>query len=119
MSKAEILAELPKLTADELAEIQTRLDELTGNDWIDADDGLTDAEKALVEARIETHEKNPETAFPWEEFDVRLKRRLGDGELADADKLALDAALTEYQKNPDAGSTWEDVKARITAKLRR
>lgn len=74
MSKAEILAELPKLTADELAEIQTRLDELTGNGWLDDDDGLTGAEKTLVEARIEAHEKNPKTAIPWEEFDARLKR---------------------------------------------
>ena len=35
MSKVEILAELPKLTAEELAEVQARLDELAGETWLD------------------------------------------------------------------------------------
>ena len=29
-------------------------------------------------ARVEAHEKNPEAAIPWEDFDARLKRRLGE-----------------------------------------
>jgi len=78
MSKAEILAELPKLTAEDRAEIQAKLDELAGDGWLDADDPLTDAEKALIQARVEAHEKNPEAAIPWEDFDARLKRRLGE-----------------------------------------
>jgi len=78
MSKAEILAELPKLTAEDRAEIQAKLDELAGDDWLDADDPLTDAETAVIQARVEAHEKNPEAAIPWEEFDARLKRRLGE-----------------------------------------
>jgi putative addiction module component (TIGR02574 family) len=45
---------------------------------MDADDPLTDADKALIESRIEAHEKNPQTAIPWEEFDARLKQRLGE-----------------------------------------
>jgi len=78
MSKAEILAELPKLTAEDRAEIQAKLDELAGEGWLDGDHPLTDAEKALIQSRIEAYEKNPQTAIPWEEFDARLKRRLGE-----------------------------------------
>jgi putative addiction module component (TIGR02574 family) len=78
MSKAEILAEIPKLTPQEREEIYLKLAELDDNKWMDADDPLTDADKALIESRIEAHEKNPQTAIPWEEFDARLKQRLGE-----------------------------------------
>ena len=78
MSKAEIVEELPKLTPAEREEIRLKLAELDGHDWLDEDDPLTDAEKALIESRIAAHEKNPETAIPWEEFEARLKRRLGE-----------------------------------------
>lgn len=36
MSKAEILAELKKLTRPELAEVQAGLDVLLGDDWIES-----------------------------------------------------------------------------------
>lgn len=78
MSKAEILAEIPKLTPQEREEIYLKLAELDDNKWMDTDDPLTDADKALIESRIEAHEKNPQTAVPWEEFDARLKQRLGE-----------------------------------------
>ena len=78
MSKAEILAEIPKLTPQEREEIYLKLAELDDNKWMDADDPLTDADKALIESRIEAHEKNPQTAVLWEEFDARLKQRLGE-----------------------------------------
>jgi putative addiction module component (TIGR02574 family) len=78
MSKAEIPAEIPKLTPQEREEIYLKLAELDGDKWMDADDPLTDADKALIESRIEAHEKNPQTAIPWEEFDARLKQRLGE-----------------------------------------
>ena len=78
MSKAEILAEIPKLTAQEREEIYLKLAELDGDKWMDADDPLTDVDKALIESRIEAHEKNPHTAIPWEEVDARLKQRLGE-----------------------------------------
>jgi putative addiction module component (TIGR02574 family) len=78
MSKEEIIEELPKLSLEDRAEIQARIEELAGEGWHDADDPLTDAEKALIEARIEEHERNPATAIPWQEFDARLKRRLGE-----------------------------------------
>ena len=54
MSKAEILAELPKLKTEELAEIQARIEELAvyGPDGWLVDDELTDADKRLLEADI-------------------------------------------------------------------
>jgi putative addiction module component (TIGR02574 family) len=77
MSKAEILAELPTLTPQERDEIRLKLAELDGDRWLDDDDPLSDEEKALIEVRIAAHERNPETAIPWEEFKQRLNRRLG------------------------------------------
>ena len=78
MSKAEILEELPRLPPRDLAEIQARIEQLAGEGWLDADDPLNDAQKARIEERIAEHEKKPGTAIPWEEFDARLKRRLGE-----------------------------------------
>ncbi len=78
MSKVEILEELPKLTLAEREEIRLKLAEIDGEEWLDTDDPPTDAEKALLEARLEAHEKNPETAIPWEKFEARLKQRLGE-----------------------------------------
>ena len=78
MSKTEILEELPKLTSAERYEIRLKLAELDGDDWLDDDDPLTDEEKALLESRIEAHEKNPEAAIPWDEVKARINRRLGE-----------------------------------------
>lgn len=78
MSKTEILQELLKLTSQERYEIRLKLAELDGQDWLDDDDPLTDEQKALIESRLEAHEKNPETAIPWEEVKARLNRRLGE-----------------------------------------
>ncbi len=78
MSKAEILAEIPKLTRQEREEIYLKLAEFDDDKWLDADDPLSEADKALIATRIKAHEKNPQTAVPWEEFDAQLKRRLGE-----------------------------------------
>ena len=78
MSKTEILEELPKLTSEERHEIRLELAELDGDGWLDDDAPLTEEQKALIESRIEAHEKNPKTAIPWEELKARLNRRLGE-----------------------------------------
>ena len=75
MSKAEILAELPRLTPEERYEIFVKLNELDRDLWLDRDDPLSEQEKELIETRLEAHEKNPESAIPWEEFKTRLNRR--------------------------------------------
>lgn len=77
MSKTEILEELPKLTAEERFEISLKIAELDGDDWLDDDDPLTEEDKVLIESRIEAHEKNLETAIPWEEVKARLEARFG------------------------------------------
>ena len=81
MSKAEILEELPRLKPEERHEVLEKiyqLERLAEDDWRDTDDPLTVAEKALIESRIVEHDKNPTSAIPWDEFDARLKRRLGE-----------------------------------------
>jgi hypothetical protein len=47
MSKAEILAEIPKLTKEERHEIRVKLAEMDSDGWLDEDDPLSDADKAL------------------------------------------------------------------------
>lgn len=78
MSKAEIVAELPKLTPAERDEVRLKLAEMDGQDWLDEDDPLTESEKALLEARFAAHEADPATAIPWAEYQERLRRRLGE-----------------------------------------
>jgi Putative addiction module component len=75
MTKLEILEELPKLNADERQEIRLRLAELDGDQWLDADDPLTDEEKALLESRIADIERHPEKSIPWEEARKRIESR--------------------------------------------
>ena len=78
MSKAEILAEIPKLTKAEREEIALKLAELDDDGWLDADDPLTDAEKALIEMRVADLEKHPEKSIPWVEAEPRLKALFGE-----------------------------------------
>ncbi len=66
MSKNEILAELPKLRPDELAEVQAKLDELTGDVWLDGGE-LSDADKAALDFELAEYKKNPQAGSTWEE----------------------------------------------------
>lgn len=79
MSKAEILAELPKLTPAELTEIQSRIEDLAthGPDGWATDCDLTEAEKKLIEARLDDLDRRPERSIPWAEAEERLKARFG------------------------------------------
>ena len=66
MSKAEILEELPKLKPEERLEVLEKIYQLEGiaeEAWLDADDPLTDAEKALTDSRLEAHQRDPEGAI--------------------------------------------------------
>ena len=76
MSTTEILNELPKLTRKDREEIRHKLAEIDGDGWIDDDDPLSAADKALLQARIAEHERHPETALSWAAFGAKLKRRL-------------------------------------------
>ena len=76
MSKAEIVAELPKLSPADREEIRLRLAELDGNAWMDEADPLTDAEKALIEARLAAYGKDPESGSSWADVEARIRARL-------------------------------------------
>ena len=76
MSKTEILEELPKLTSEERHEIRLKLAELDDEGWLDNDDPLTDAEKALLEARLAAYEKDPDAGSSWDEVESRIRARL-------------------------------------------
>lgn len=76
MSKTEILEELPKLTSEERHEIRLKLAELDGDGWLDEDDPLTGAEKALLEARLAAYEKDPDAGSLWDEVESRIRARL-------------------------------------------
>jgi hypothetical protein len=75
MTTAEILEELRKLTDAERLEIRLRLAELDGDGWLDADDPLSDEEKALLETRLADIERHPEESIPWEEAKRRIEDR--------------------------------------------
>ena len=76
MSKVEILEELPRLTAQERREIRRKLIELDDDEWLDADDPLTDEEKTLREGRLAAYEKDPDIGASWDEVEARIHARL-------------------------------------------
>jgi putative addiction module component (TIGR02574 family) len=71
MTKTEILAELPKLSPEELA----KLDELVGETWCD-EGNLTDADKSALDARLAEYKKNPNAGSTWEEVMARIEAKL-------------------------------------------
>jgi len=74
MSTAEILDQLPKLTLNELAQVQAKLDELAGEAWLD-DGELSDAEKADLDAALAEYKENPNSGSTWEEVEARIRER--------------------------------------------
>lgn len=69
MSKAEILAELPRLSPTDRAEI---LDQL----WrLEEAASPTETEKALLNEAQTDYEANPSAGKPWREVEARLRRR--------------------------------------------
>jgi putative addiction module component (TIGR02574 family) len=73
MSKADTLAELPKLTAAERQEVRLKLARLDGEAWLDPSDPLTDAEKALLDTRLAASEEDPDAGSSWEEVEARTR----------------------------------------------
>ena len=65
MTFAEIIEELPKLTADERHSIVERALELD-DEWLDADAPLSESEKTLIEARFRELDENPSASIPWD-----------------------------------------------------
>ncbi|MCC6359079.1 MAG: addiction module protein [Phycisphaerales bacterium] len=78
MSQTDLLAEFCKLSPQERYEIRVKLAELDGEGWDDADDPLSPDQRALIDARIEAHDRDPGAAIPWEEMKSRLDQRCGE-----------------------------------------
>lgn len=75
MNKAEILAELPNLNAEELAEVQAKLGEFAGEVWLDAGE-LSDADKAALDMALADYRANPDAGSPWPEVLARIQAKL-------------------------------------------
>lgn len=74
MSKTEILAELPKLTAEERCEVLAKLLALDDTEWLDEGE-LTDDEKRIIIERLDACDRDPNGFVPWAEAEARLKAR--------------------------------------------
>ena len=75
MSKTEILAELARLSPEDLAEVQAKLDELAGESWQDRGE-LTDADKSALNAELSEYQKNRDAGSPWDEVKARVQSKL-------------------------------------------
>ena len=75
MSKAEIIAELPRLSPDDRAEVQAKLDELAAADWQDRGE-LTDADRRVLDAAIAEYQASPDAGSPWANVKARVQDRL-------------------------------------------
>ena len=70
------MAALPQLTPAERQEVRLKLARLDGEAWLDAGDPLTDAEKALLDARLAAYEQDPNAGSSREEVESRIRARL-------------------------------------------
>lgn len=68
MSKAEILAELPKLSARDREEILAHLCRM------DESAGPNDQEKTLLDEAQSAYIANPSASSPWSEVEARLHK---------------------------------------------
>ena len=75
MSKAQILAELPKLEAEERRQIYDRLCELQEQDLLNGA-GPSEKEKKLLDAALAEYEKDQDRGRPWREVlgDLRARK---------------------------------------------
>jgi hypothetical protein len=75
MSKAEILAELARLTPADLADVQAKLDELIGDAWQDRGE-LSDADRQALDAALADYETSPDAGSTWDEAKARIQAKL-------------------------------------------
>ncbi|HEY2587597.1 MAG TPA: hypothetical protein VGI81_17760 [Tepidisphaeraceae bacterium] len=75
MGKSEIIAQLPHLSPEDLAEVQAKLDELAGDAWQDRGE-LSDADKHALDEAIAAYEASPDAGSTWDEVKARVQARL-------------------------------------------
>jgi len=75
MGKSEIIAALPRLSPEERAEVQAKLDELAGQAWQDRGQ-LSDADKQALDATLTAYEKSPDAGSTWDHVKARVQAKL-------------------------------------------
>ena len=75
MSKTEIIAELARLSPEDRAAVQAKLDELAGNAWQDRGE-LSDADKQTLDATLAACEESPDAGNSWDEVKARVQAKL-------------------------------------------
>ncbi|HEX4123721.1 MAG TPA: hypothetical protein VHY37_03280 [Tepidisphaeraceae bacterium] len=75
MSKDEIIAELARLSAAERAEVQKKLDEISGAAW-ESDAELTEADKHLLDQSLAEYQGSQNPGTPWSEVKERILNKL-------------------------------------------
>lgn len=75
MSKTEILAELVRLSPEDRAEIQAKLDELAGDAWQDQGE-LSADDKEVLNAALSDYQKSPDAGVPWDQVKSRIQSKL-------------------------------------------
>ena len=75
MSKAEIIAELARLSPEDRADVQARLDELAGDAWQDRGE-LSDADRQTLDATLAEYANSPDAGSSWDEVKARIQSKL-------------------------------------------
>lgn len=75
MSKLEILTELSNLQPGDLSDVQAKLDELAGLQWLDNGE-LSEADKVALDAGLADYNANPDSGRSWDEVEARIEQRL-------------------------------------------
>jgi putative addiction module component (TIGR02574 family) len=73
MSKAEILAELPKLKLADRREIFDRICEMEELELLHGSQPTAE-ERELLDRELEEYRKNPKAGSSWEEVEARLRQ---------------------------------------------
>jgi hypothetical protein len=79
---------LPKLNAEERRAIRARLNELDGETWFDNGE-LSEQEKAIIEARLDEYDRNPEVGSSWQQAKARGKPISASDKIRRKGKTAL------------------------------
>ena len=75
MSKAEIITGLARLSPEDRAEVQAKLDELAGNDWQDRGE-LSAADRQTLDATLADYQRSPDAGSSWDEVKARVRAKL-------------------------------------------
>jgi len=75
MSKAEIIAELARLSPEDRAEVQAKLDELAGDTWDDRGE-LSDGDRQTLDGTLLAYQKSPDAGDSWERVKARVQSKL-------------------------------------------